>query len=305
LIATAVNRPETQIMKTPSLTLTLVLCLCAASTGLAQTAAVLDLGGAARLTMLAAQEAHSRNAGGSIAVVDAGGHLLALQRLDGTFPAAATVSIEKARTAATFQKPTRDFENAIKGGRQALLGVDVMTPLQGGIPVLVNGIVVGAIGVSGAHSAQEDDEIAQAAVTAFAKPVMPTASNDAFYLPADRVTAAFMKGMPLIETMGYKIHASRRVAAGQAEVHSRDTDLIYVLDGSVTFVTGGTVVDPKVIGEDEIRGLRIDGGTARALNKGDVIVVPAGTPHWFSQVDETFLYYVVKATSNAATGGTK
>jgi glc operon protein GlcG len=292
-------------MKTHALVLTLVLCLCAAAVGQAQTSPVLDLTGAARITAIAVSEARSRNAGGSVAVVDAGGHLLALQRIDGTFPAAATVSIEKARTAATFQKPTRDFENAIKGGRQALLGVGVMTPLQGGVPILVKGVVVGAIGVSGAHSAQEDDDIAQAAVTAFAKPVDLPTSPDALYFPADRVSAAFVKGMPLIETLGYKIHASRRVEAGQAEVHARDTDLIYVLDGSVTFVTGGTVVDPKVVGPDEIRGSRIEGGTHHALNKGDVIVVPAGTPHWFYQVDETFLYYVVKATSPDVIGGTK
>ena len=80
---------------------------------------------------------------------------------------------------------------------------------------------------------------------------------------------------------------------------------LHVLDGSVTFVTGGSVVDPKVVGQDEVRGSRIEGGTLHALNKGDVIVVPAGTPHWFSQVDETFLYYVVKATAADAIGGTK
>ena len=291
-------------MKKQNIVLTLVLCLAAASVAAAQTPAF-DLAGATRLAALAAQEAQARNAGGSIAVVDAGGHLLVLNRLDGTFPAAAAVSIEKARTAATFQKPTRDFENAIKNGRHALLGVDVMTPLQGGVPVTINNVVVGAIGISGAHSAQEDDDIAQAAVTAFGKPLeMPTAS-EALYLPAARVSAAFVKGMPLLETMGYKIHASRRETQGQAEVHTRDTDIIYVLDGSVTFVTGGTVVDPKVVGQDEIRGSRLEGGTLHALNKGDVIVVPAGTPHWFYQVDETFLYYVVKATGHEVMGGTK
>jgi glc operon protein GlcG len=290
-----------------TLTLTLTLCLCAAEVGQAQTSApALDFAGATRLASLAATAARTRNAGGSIAVVDAGGHLLVLNRLDGTFPAAAAVSIEKARTAATFQKPTRDFENAIKNGRHALLGVGVMTPLQGGVPLTINNVVVGAIGVSGAHSAQEDDDIAQAAVTAFTEPAaLPTASRPAVYLPADRVSAAFLKGMPLLETMGYKIHASRREAQGQAEVHTRDTDIIYVLDGSVTFVTGGTIVDPKVTGQDEIRGSRIEGGTLHALSGGDVIVVPAGTPHWFYQVDETFLYYVVKATGHDAIGGTK
>lgn len=291
-------------MKRQNIVLTLVLCLAAASVAAAQTPAF-DLAGATRLAALAAQEARARNAGGSIAVVDAGGHLLVLNRLDGTFPAAAAVSIEKARTAATFQKPTRDFENAIKNGRHALLGVDVMTPLQGGVPVTINNVVVGAIGISGAHSAQEDDDIAQAAVSAFGKPLETPTASEALYLPAARVSAAFVKGMPLLETMGYKIHASRREAQGQAEVHTRDTDIIYVLDGSVTFVTGGTVVDPKVVGQDEIRGARLEGGTLHALNKGDVIVVPAGTPHWFYQVDETFLYYVVKATGHEVMGGTK
>lgn len=287
--------------------LTLSLCLGAAGAARAQAMApALDLAGATRLGALAASEARARNAGGSIAVVDAGGHLLFLERLDHTFPAAAAVSIEKARTAATFRMPTRNFEEAIRSGRHALLGVDVMTPLQGGVPVSVDGQVVGAIGVSGAHSAQEDEEIAQAAVTAFGRaPAAPTAQGDVAYLTHERVAAAFARGVPLLETTGYKVHASRRVEAGQAEVHTRDTDIIYVLEGSVTFVTGGTVVEPRELGPDEIRGSRIEGGTARALSKGDVIVVPAGVPHWFFQVDETFLYYVVKATSPDAVRGTQ
>lgn len=105
--------------------------------------------------------------GGALAVVDDGGHLLYLERLDDTFPAAATVAIEKARTAATFRRPTLVFEDAIKNGRAALLGVDVMTPLQGGVPILAGGRVLGAIGVSGAASAMQDEEIARAAVTAW------------------------------------------------------------------------------------------------------------------------------------------
>lgn len=280
------------------LALTLLVCLGAACPAAAQVMTpALDAAAAAHLASLAAADARTRNAGGSIAVVDAGGHLLFLQRLDHTFPAAAAVSIEKARTAATFRMPTRALEEAIKNGRHALLGVDVMTPLQGGVPVLIDQQVVGAIGVSGAHNAQEDDAIAQAAVTEFAKaPVLPSAAGDVAYLDDGQVMQAFVRGMPLLETADYKIHASRREEAGQAEVHTRDTDIIYVIEGSVTFVTGGSVVDPKSTGPDEIRGTRIDGGTARALSKGDVMVVPAGVPHWFSQVDETFLYYVVKAT---------
>jgi glc operon protein GlcG len=89
-----------------------------------------------------------------------------LERLDGTFPAAATVAIEKARTAAVFRRPTSDFENAIKSGRTPLLGVDVMTPLQGGVPIVVGGEIVGAVGVSGAASAQQDEDIARVAAMA-------------------------------------------------------------------------------------------------------------------------------------------
>jgi uncharacterized protein GlcG (DUF336 family)/mannose-6-phosphate isomerase-like protein (cupin superfamily) len=289
-----------------ALTLTLFVCL-APSGAMAQVMTpALDSASASRLAALAAAEATTRNAGGSIAVVDPGGHLLFLQRLDNTFPAAAAVSIEKARTAATFRMPTRNFEEAIKNGRQALLGVDVMTPLQGGVPVMIDKQVVGAIGVSGAHTAQEDDAIAQAAVTAFmTAPAAPSGHAEVAYLKNSQVMQAFARGMPLLETADYKIHASRRLEAGQAEVHTRDTDIIYVLEGSVTLVTGGTVVDPKSTGPDEIRGARIEGGTTRALNKGDVMVVPAGVPHWFSQVDEAFLYYVVKATAPEAARGTR
>jgi glc operon protein GlcG len=132
--------------------------------------ATLTLDGAKRVAAAAVEEARRLAApSGSIAVVDDGGHLLYLERLDNTFPAAATVATEKARTAAQFRRPTSGFEDAIKGGRLALLGVQVMTPLQGGVPVLVNGQVVGAIGVSGAASAQQDDDIAKAAVAAWDK----------------------------------------------------------------------------------------------------------------------------------------
>jgi glc operon protein GlcG len=90
------------------------------------------------------------------------------------------------------------------------------------------------------------------------------------------------------------VHTSRREKAGLAEVHTLDTDIIYVLDGTATFVTGGTAVDPKTVAPDEIRGTRIDGGDTRQLVKGNVIIVPSGTPHWFKDVSGTFLYYTIK-----------
>jgi mannose-6-phosphate isomerase-like protein (cupin superfamily) len=90
------------------------------------------------------------------------------------------------------------------------------------------------------------------------------------------------------------VHASRRDAAGQAEVPVRDTDVIYVIEGSTTFVTGGTVVGGKTTAPDEIRGTAVENGDPRRLGKGDVIIVPNGTPHWFKEVDGPVLYYVVK-----------
>ena len=92
----------------------------------------------------------------------------------------------------------------------------------------------------------------------------------------------------------YMVHASRRDGAGQAEVHVQDTDIIYVLEGSTTFVTGGTVVEGKTTAPDEIRGTAVKGGETRRLGKGDVIIVPNGTPHWFKEVEGPVLYYVVK-----------
>ena len=151
--------------------------LLGASVASGQTAAqkILSLDGAKAVADSAAAEAKKHNAGGAIAVVDNGGHLVYLARLDKTFPAASAVAIEKARTAATFRRPTRDFENAIKNGRTSLLGVAVMTPLQGGVPILVDGEVVGAIGVSGATSAQEDDDIATVAAAALQAPATASA----------------------------------------------------------------------------------------------------------------------------------
>jgi len=128
----------------------------------------LTLEGANQVLAAAIAKANARSAGGAIAVVDGGGSLIAFQRLDGTFAAGAAVSLGKARTAALFKKPTKAFEDSINGGRIALAAVHEMTPLQGGVPILVDGHVVGAVGVSGAHSQQEDEEIALAGAAAIA-----------------------------------------------------------------------------------------------------------------------------------------
>jgi mannose-6-phosphate isomerase-like protein (cupin superfamily) len=114
------------------------------------------------------------------------------------------------------------------------------------------------------------------------------------YLPAEQVKAAFAKGVPMIEVGDYKIHASRRETPGMAEIHTRDTDIAYILQGSATLVTGGTAVGVKETGPEELRGTAIEGGSTRELAPGDVVVIPNGTPHWFKAVKGPLLYYVVK-----------
>src|SRR5262245_8783195 len=136
--------------------------LLAAALAQAPTAArpTLTLDGAHRVVDAIAAEARRLHVGGAVAVVDDGGNLLLLERRDGTFAASSTVAAGKSRTSALFRKPTRDFEQVIAKGRFALTALPDFTPLQGGVPLLVDGTVVGAVGVSGASSAQQDDDFA-------------------------------------------------------------------------------------------------------------------------------------------------
>lgn len=136
-------------------------------------------------------------------------------------------------------------------------------------------------------------------IAAWAGAAVRPQGSSVTYIEGRKVASAFEKGAPLVEVAAYKIHASRRESAGQAEVHVRDTDIIYVLEGTATLVTGGTVADGRSTAPDELRGSAIRGGESRQLANGDVVVVPNGTPHWFSEVQPPFLYYVVKVTEAA------
>jgi glc operon protein GlcG len=261
----------------------------------------LTLDGARKVIAAAQTEAKRLNApGGVIAVVDEGGNLMALERLDGTFAAGANISIGKARTSVIFKRPTKVFEDIIKGGRTSMVTLNDFTPLQGGIPIMVDGQVVGGVGVSGAASAAQDEELAIAGAKAVGSPMMgeamkQSAPPEVTYFGKERVAESFKKGDQLFTNSDkYMVHTSRRDKAGEAEVHAKDADIIYVQEGTATFVTGGTVVEPRPIAADETRGKEISGGETRELKKGDVIIVPAGTPHWFKQVPSAFTYYVVK-----------
>ena len=124
----------------------------------------LTLEAAKKITEEALKYATLNNApGASIAIVDAGGAVIYLVRLDNTFPKAAEVSIEKAKTAAAFKMETKNFEDKLNGGRTALATVGPVM-LQGGVPIIYKGEVIGAIGVSGSKSADQDTEIAKAGI---------------------------------------------------------------------------------------------------------------------------------------------
>src|SRR5262249_43839099 len=234
----------------------------------------LTLDGAKKVIAAAAAYAKQNNApGGVIAVVDDGGNLMALERLDGTFAAGANISIGKARTAVLFKRPTKVFEDIINKGRTAMAALPdtFFTPLQGGVPIIVDGQIIGGVGVSGAASAQQDEELAIAGANAikdFAMKASETMPAKVLYFEKEKVSAAFAKGAVLVDGEGgrnYMVHASHRDGPGMVEVHVKDADVIYVVQGTATFVTGGTMVDGKTVAPDEIRGKDILGGETRRL----------------------------------------
>lgn len=127
---------------------------------------VLSYEAAARMAAAAEAAARARGIGVVIAVVDDGGHLILLHRLNDTQVASVNVGIGKARTAAIYRRPSKDFEDQIRAGRVAALALADSTPLQGGIPIRLDGHVIGAIGVSG-DTPQVDEAIALAGASAF------------------------------------------------------------------------------------------------------------------------------------------
>lgn len=271
--------------------------LLSASSSFAAEKKTLGIADARKVLNAAVAQAKKGAGTAAIAIVDDGGNLMLVERLDNTFAAGANISIGKARTSALFKKPTKFFEDVINKGRTAMTALNDFTPLQGGVPIIVDGQIVGAIGVSGAASAAQDEEVAIAGANALSS-ASASAVPAVRFFDKDSVMSAFAKGAILFNGDGanYQIHASRRVGPGLAEIHNKETDLIYVLQGETTFITGGTAVEPKEIAPEELRGKSIEGGVEHRLVPGDVIIVPAGIPHWFKEVRGEFHYYVVKVS---------
>lgn len=122
------------------------------------------------------------------------------------------------------------------------------------------------------------------------------AQQGVVYVPSDKATPIMRSGGQLVATEELAISFNRRTGAGQVEVHDRDTDTFYLLDGEATVVVGGTMVGPTRTAPNQQRGTSITGGTIYQLRKGDVIVIPAGVPHWFKDVPAVVVYYTVKVT---------
>ena len=125
-----------------------------------------------------------------------------------------------------------------------------------------------------------------------AQPRTPVSS--AVYVDHDKVAAALAKGGPLVTASDVLVSGSHRDKPGQVEVHDKEMDVLYITDGTATFVTGGKIVGAKQSRPDQWLGTDITGGTTHKLVKGDVVVVPAGMPHWFKEVPGPLSYYVVK-----------
>lgn len=123
-----------------------------------------------------------------------------------------------------------------------------------------------------------------------------TDSEPVIYIDEAEMATAFAKGQRLITRETYNVSASRREKPGTAEVHETDTDIFYFIAGTATFVTGGELVEPRNTKPGEWRGPSTQGGTARIVAAGDVILVPKNTAHWFSKVEAPILYYIVKVT---------
>jgi len=119
-------------------------------------------------------------------------------------------------------------------------------------------------------------------------------TSNVTYVDHDKVAAAIANGGQLASGPDFAISMAKRTSAGQVEIHDKETDTFYVLDGEATFVTGGMMIGGRVSRPNQQLGTDIQGGQTHHLMKGDVITIPAGTPHWFKEVTKPITYYMVK-----------
>ena len=119
-------------------------------------------------------------------------------------------------------------------------------------------------------------------------------SSPVTFVDAGKVAEALAKGGPLVTASNLTVSGNHRAVPGQVEVHEKETDILYIVEGDATFVTGGTMVGGRQTGPGQLRGTDVQGGQSQKLKKGDVIVIPAGIPHWFKEVSPTINYLTIK-----------
>ena len=119
-------------------------------------------------------------------------------------------------------------------------------------------------------------------------------SSGVIHVDPEKVAAAIAKGGPLVTRPDLLVSGSHREKGGEVEVHDKETDVLYILEGEATFVYGGKMVGGKNSRPEQWLGTDITGGETHHVGKGDVFVIPAGVPHWFKEVPKSISYYVVK-----------
>jgi uncharacterized protein GlcG (DUF336 family)/mannose-6-phosphate isomerase-like protein (cupin superfamily) len=253
--------------------------------------------GARMAAEAAGDEAARRGVAPVISAVDAGGALMFLVRPDLAQVASVEVTTDKARTAAIYRRPSKDFEDQASNGRPSALHLARAVPLQGGVPIEHDGHVIGAIGVSGATSADEDAELAAIGAGAVSESKTNGNGRTAAFFPAEAVVERFRSGGLLLDEPAYKIDAGRRDAPGEAEYHEHTVDVLRVVDGAATVIVGGALRDAREVAPGELRAPAVDGGERRELRAGDVLAIPNGVPHQFTEVSDPFLYFVVKVAA--------
>jgi len=166
---------------------------------------------------------------------------------------------------------------------------------------VVTVVIASALGApQRAASTATQDPTSKTAAKSDAAATAPAVNADTsgvIFFPNDQVSQSFAKGVTLYNgnpERNYRVHIFHRDKPGEVEVHTKDTDILYILEGSATFTTGGTVTGGKETAPGEIRVASMDGGVVRRLTKGDVIIIPANVPHWFKEIQQPITYFGVK-----------
>jgi quercetin dioxygenase-like cupin family protein len=156
-------------------------------------------------------------------------------------------------------------------------------------------VTIGAIVLVEGKEIRSSGVAVQAASMAKAKGV--TDASGVMYFSSEEITPAFKANLMMYDGVpgkNYRVAVFHRDKGGEVEIHKKDTDVFYILEGEATFVTGGTVTGGRETAPDEVRIATMEGGVTRKIGKGDVIVVPANVTHWFKEVEKPVTYFGVK-----------